>query len=51
MFLILIVHADYFSIGAPTIGDIQKEPVDAFLRVFFEAISIVCVNIYRETYI
>ena len=46
MFFILIVHADYFSIGEPTIGDIQKEPVDAFLRVFFEAISIVCVNIF-----
>lgn len=46
MFLVLIVHADYFSLGAPSKEDVLNEPLDAFLRIFFEAISIVCVNVF-----
>ena len=46
MFLVLLVHADYFSLGAPTVQDIQNSPYDAFLRIFFESISIVCVNVF-----
>lgn len=46
MFLVLLVHSDYFSLGAPTNSEIQQEPLDAFLRIFFESISIVCVNVF-----
>lgn len=46
MFLVLLVHADYFSLGAPSVSDVQTVPVDSFWRIFFEAISIVCVNVF-----
>lgn len=46
MFLVLLVHADYFSLGAPTALEIKSDPIDAFLRIFFESISIVCVNVF-----
>lgn len=46
MFLVLLVHADYFSLGNPTINDIHAKPLDAFLRIFFESVSIVCVNVF-----
>lgn len=46
MFLVLLVHANYFSLGAPTNIEIKHEPLDAFLRIFFEATSIVCVNVF-----
>lgn len=46
MFLVLLVHADYFSLGAPSVSDVQTSPVDSFLRILFEAISIVCVNVF-----
>lgn len=46
MFLVLLVHANYFSLGSPNIHQIQNESLDAILRIFFEAISIVCVNVF-----
>ena len=46
MFLVLLVHADYFSLGAPSIQEIHNNSLDSFLRIFFEAISIVCVNVF-----
>ncbi len=46
MFLVLLVHADFFSLGAPTPQDIQTNTLDSTLRIFFEALSIVCVNVF-----
>ena len=46
MFLVLLVHADFFSLGAPTMYDIQTKTLDSTLRIFFEALSIVCVNVF-----
>lgn len=46
MFLVLLVHADYFSLGQPTAEDIQTNLLDSSLRVFFESLSIVCVNVF-----
>lgn len=46
MFLVLIVHADFSSIGEPTINEFDPNPVSSTLRVFFESISIVCVNVF-----
>ena len=46
MFLVLLVHADYFSLGAPTNIDIQTNTIDSLFRILFESISIVCVNVF-----
>lgn len=46
MFLVLLVHADFFSLGAPSASDCVNAPVDSSLKVFFEAISIACVDIF-----
>lgn len=41
MFLVLIVHADFFSLGAPSSLEIQESPISSFVRIFFESLSIV----------
>ena len=46
MFLVLLVHTDFFSLGAPSASDCVNAPVDSSLKVFFEAISIACVDIF-----
>lgn len=46
MFLVLLVHADFFSLGSPTISDIQTDTIDSFFQILFESISIVCVNVF-----
>lgn len=46
MFLVLLVHADFFSIGRPTLQEIRTDVLDSILRIFFEALSIVCVNVF-----
>ncbi len=46
MFLVLIVHADYFALGSPSQVDTEQQPVNAITRIFFEAISIGCVDIF-----
>lgn len=46
MFLVLLVHADFFSLGAPSASDCIEDPIDSCLKVFFEAISIACVDIF-----
>lgn len=46
MFLVLIVHVDFFSIGAPSAEDCFNNTLDASLRVLFETISIACVDIF-----
>lgn len=46
MFLVLVVHADFFSIGAPVQEDTIAAPINTFFRFFFESMSIVCVNVF-----
>lgn len=46
MFLVLLVHADFFSLGAPTASECVGEPIASSLKVFFEVISIACVDIF-----
>lgn len=46
MFLVLLVHADFYSLGAPSAADCAHNPLDAMFRVYFQAISIMCVNIF-----
>lgn len=46
MFLVLLVHADFFSLGVPSASDCVNAPIDSSLKVYFEAISIACVDIF-----
>ena len=46
MFLVLVVHADYAALGAPTQSDIIQNPLSSIGRIGFEALSIGCVNIF-----
>lgn len=46
MFLVLVVHADYFSLGMPVAEDIAFKPLPSFTRMFMESMSIVCVNVF-----
>lgn len=46
MFLVLVVHSDFFSLGAPTQEEIHIFPIQSYTRVFLESISIVCVNVF-----
>ena len=46
MFLVLVVHADYFSLGAPTYQDVQHDSWASFSRMFFQSLSIGCVNLF-----
>lgn len=46
MFLVLIFHADFWSLGRPDIGEITSAPLPSFARIFFESASAVCVNVF-----
>lgn len=46
MFLVLVVHADFFSLGAPTSAEIQTSSLSSFTRLFFESLSIGCVDMF-----
>lgn len=46
MFLVLVVHADFFALGVPNRDEVISEPLSSFSRYFFESISIICVNLF-----
>lgn len=46
MFLILIVHSDYYSLGEPVRSDIIDAPVASVTRVAIESFSLICVNLF-----
>lgn len=46
MFLVLIVHADFLSIGRPTTEWVQTHPLSSMLRYVVESLALVCVNVY-----
>ena len=46
MFLVLVVHADYQSLHRPHFDDVSSYPVSSFFRVWTEALSLVCVNLF-----
>jgi len=46
MILVLVVHADFLSLGAPNMDDLISSPCDTCLRVLIESLSIVCVNVF-----
>lgn len=46
MFMVLLVHADYLSLGEVSFYEMASNPKDASLRVLFEIISIACVDTF-----
>lgn len=46
MLLVLVLHAGFKSLNAPTLEDVQLYPFSAFRRFFTEAASIVCLNVF-----
>lgn len=46
MLLVLALHANYKSLGNVMPGDIQADPVGNVMRLLFEGISIMCVNLF-----
>ena len=46
MFLVLLVHTDFYSLGIPSTKHITQQPLDSTLRFLVEALSIVCVNVF-----
>ena len=46
MLLVLIVHADYLALGAPSVLDISTSFCSSFMKAFIEAMACVCVNAF-----
>ena len=46
MMLVLIVHADYWSLGVPRFDMAASHGANVFARVLFEMLSVVCVNVF-----
>lgn len=46
MLMVLLVHANFFSLGKPTVEEVIEQPIDASLRVLFECVCIPCVDIF-----
>lgn len=45
-FFILFIHANFWSLGKPTIVDITTNPLDAWCRTIFESVGIIAVNCF-----
>ncbi len=46
MFMVLMVHANFRSLGMPDENLVHQKPLFAFGQYFFEALSIGCVNLF-----
>lgn len=46
MFLVLVVHANFWALGRPTSLDMQMSPLASYTRFFIESLAIVCVNVF-----
>lgn len=44
--LVLILHADFYALEGPSAADIITTPTDSMLRILFQAIAIVAVNVF-----
>lgn len=43
---VLVIHADYLSLGVPTGEELVSSPVSTLLRIGIEQFTIVCVNVF-----
>lgn len=46
MFLVLVVHADFWSLGNPTPSACRQSPLMAYGQFFWGSVSMVCVNAF-----
>ncbi len=46
MFLVLVVHADFLSLGGPKAADFGADALSAWTRAFVQFASIVCVDVF-----
>lgn len=46
MLLVLVVHADYLSLGRPSSAEMAAFPLPSLCRVFFQSLAIICVNVF-----
>lgn len=46
MLLVLVLHANFMSIGIPSSEEISVSPLFSFFRFFCESLSIICVNVF-----
>ena len=46
MLMIVLLHANYFSIGAPSQEDIDLKPIASFWRILTEQLCIIGVNVF-----
>lgn len=46
MFMVLIVHADYWSLGVPSASDLQTTPISSSIKIIFQFLTVPCVNIF-----
>ena len=46
MLLVMMVHANFFTLGPPSQTDINTSFVSSFMRFFCESLCIICVNVY-----
>ena len=46
MFLILMLHSNFFTIGEPSSNDMKYDTLVSLIRVFIKALSIIGVNVF-----
>lgn len=46
MLLVLLVHANYYSLGRLEYADILSDSISAFIKAFAEQLCIICVNVF-----
>lgn len=46
MFMVMVLHADYWSIGTPISIDYQQNYIGASTRTIFQCLSIISVNVF-----
>lgn len=46
MLFVVLLHANYFSLGRVNISDIIINPIPAFFKAYLEQLCIVCVNVF-----
>ena len=46
MFMILLLHADFWALEAPEANDISIAPVESFAKFFIEALTVIGVNVF-----
>lgn len=46
MFLVIMVHSDFYTLGAPDKTTLLTNPLNFCTRIFFQSLSIICVNVF-----